>query len=140
VYTKLGPDGNTVQPIGVSGLKIYGRDLYFTNSGQGTLTPVEDDAKGNKAGEIEALARLPLEDGVASLSNAFDFAMDDCGKAYITNCVYQCVKITRNRDPTTWVNKPESDTTLFGPTSAAISKDENTVYLKTGGITLNCTA
>lgn len=85
------------------------------------------DKQGNKAGEIEVLARSPLPREIYD-----DFAFDSAGNAYVAVHSSSVFKIT-----------PEGEQTLLAggigssvfqePTSVALAKDEKSIYVSTGG-------
>jgi hypothetical protein len=137
----LGSGGSPVLPIGLNGLKIFGKYVYFTNSGQGFFGRMKIDLFGNKAGEIEVLARSAQQGGVVGRTNAFDdFAIDEDGNAYVSLHAYAFVKITPSGQQTTFYGSVGQYTTLYEPTAAAVSKkNKHLLYLATGGITINGT-
>jgi hypothetical protein len=132
----LGP-GASALPIGLNGLKVFGKYVYFTNSAQGTFGRMRIDIYGSKAGEIEILARS----GINGFSNIFDdFAIDDAGNAYVSMHQYAFVKITPSGTSTLFYGSVGKYTTLYEPTAAAVSKnDKHLLYLAAGGITINGT-
>jgi hypothetical protein len=132
----LGPGGSAI-PIGINGLKILSNYVYFTNSAQGFYGRMRIDIFGNKAGEIEILARS----GINGRSNIYDdFAFDDAGNAYVSLHQYAFVKITPSGTQSLFYGSVGQYTTLYEPTAAAVSKkNKHLLYLAAGGITLNGT-
>jgi len=130
----LGPGENAQVPLGANGVKIFNGYLYFTNSGQGTFARVKIDDDGTIAGEIKVIARLG---GTVNMSNAYDdFAFDEAGNAYVTVHSYSVMKISLEGNQTTYAGGG-NDTFLKEPTSAALSGDGKSVYIATGGASLD---
>jgi hypothetical protein len=119
--------------VGINGLKIFNRYVYFTNSGQGTFARVKINDDGSKTGDIEIVARLTREP--PRMGHAFDdFTLDFAGNAYATLNNNEIVKITPDGTQTTFAGG--NDSTVFrNPTSAATSQDGKSIYVSTAGAT-----
>lgn len=123
-----GPDPQIV-PLGANGLEIYNGYLYFTNSNLQFFARVSISLQGYASGEIEEIYRLP-----PGQFNAFDdFSMTHQGTAYIGSQRDSLVMITPDGHLKTLLG-PESQVKLLSPTSVALTKDEKTAYVVTGGL------
>ncbi|KAG9235752.1 hypothetical protein BJ875DRAFT_373602 [Amylocarpus encephaloides] len=131
--------GNPALPLGVNGIKIYNGYLYFTNSGLGTFGRVKVDPRGNKIGNFKIITNLP-GGGLGTFTKAYDdFDIDHRGNAYVSLHSASFQKITPAGVQTLWIGSAGAYTTVFEPTSAALSCDGSTVYLATGGIAVGTT-
>jgi len=130
----LGPGGNIAVPLGANGLKIHNGFLYFTNSGQGTFARVQINNDGSKAGEVQVITKLQ---GAVSMSNAYDdFAFDREGNAYVALHSFSVRKISANGVQTNLAGGG-NNTFFKEPTSVALSRDGKSIYVSTGGTTLD---
>jgi hypothetical protein len=126
----FGRGGNELVPLGANGIKVRDGFLYFTNSAQGVFARVRLDAQGYLAGEPEIVAQL---DGDITLDRTYDdFDFDKDGNAYVTMHPATLMKITPSGEQTVFAGGPGTST-LRHPTSAVFSKEENAVYVSTGG-------
>lgn len=128
----LEPGDGAKVPLGVNGVKIFEDRLYFTNSAKGVLARVKIDGDGNKVGDVEVLARLPGGGGEDGWSAYDDLAIDSKGTAYVAMHGNAVMKITRGGKQTVLAGGG-SDTFLKEPTSVALTEDEKTIYVSTGG-------
>ncbi|KAM0426405.1 hypothetical protein ACHAPT_008452 [Fusarium lateritium] len=110
--------------MGVNGIKIFKRHLYFTNTARRIFGRVKIDQFGNKAGDIEIIAQLPS----GSTAAPDDFVMDKHGNAYAAFWPDSFVKITPDGELVTIV-----EGVLASPTSSAFSKDGRSLYVVTAG-------
>lgn len=133
----LGFGNNTLVPLGANGLKIRGDHLYFSNAGLGFFARVPIDSSGNKAGDIEIVARIS---GTVGLTNAYDdFDFDEAGNAYVAVHSYSVNKITPQGVQTRIAGGTNSSSSFKEPTSAALSLDGKSIYVCTGGGTIDRT-
>jgi hypothetical protein len=126
---KLGFSAGAPVPLGINGLHVHGDYLYFTNSAQQFFGRVKITDKGDRAGDIEEIARVETVPGGAAYD---DFSLARDGTAYIGLHPHFLVKVTPDGKQTVLVDD-SGDIVLAGPTSTALSKDEKTVYVVTGG-------
>lgn len=123
----LHPGKNPPLAIGINGLKIRGDFAYFTNSALGTFARVLIDKHGNKAGEVETLARSPSSGEIYD-----DFAFDSEGNAYVAAHSSSVFKIAPDGQQTLLAGGVNSST-FHEPTSVAIANDGKSIYVSTGG-------
>ncbi|VUC25179.1 unnamed protein product [Clonostachys rosea] len=126
---KLGVSANASVPLGINGLHVHGDYLYFTNSAQQFFGRVKITETGDRAGDIEEIAHVGTVSGGAAYD---DFSLARDGTAYIGLHPHFLVKVTTDGEQTVLVDD-SGDIVLAGPTSTALSKDEKTVYVVTGG-------
>ncbi|KAJ7768374.1 hypothetical protein B0H16DRAFT_1785363 [Mycena metata] len=127
----LAPPSDAKLPIGVNGIDVRGGYLYFTNSTRGTFArfPVDDD--GNKTGSVEILVQRDVP--VAGLENALDdFTFDTQGNVYAAVHPTTVVKITPEGEESAFA-RGGTTTTFNQPTSVALAKDGDSIYVATGG-------
>lgn len=120
--------------LGINGIKIVGDWLYFTNSGQGTFSQVRIDRDGNRAGNVQVIARLPAPANVTYAFDDFDF--DRCGNAYVAMHSSWIVKISPGGELTTVAGGgqgPANAPAIKAPTSVSTAADGKSVYISTGG-------
>lgn len=131
----LGYNNTTPVPLGANGLKIFGDYVYFTNSGLGFFGRIPIDSLGNRAGDVDIVARLQ---GAVGLTNAYDdFAFDSAGNAYVSVHSYSVDKITPQGVQTLFAGGLNSSSVFREPTSAALSRDGRSIYVSTGGGTVD---
>ncbi|KAG4029106.1 hypothetical protein MFRU_017g00430 [Monilinia fructicola] len=122
---------NPAMPLGINGLQIRGRHLYFTNSGQGIFGRVEIDRGGYSVGGVEVVARwrntLGREEEFYD-----DFTLDRRGNAYVALHPHSVVRIAPDGGQMVVVGGGNS-TFLLEPTALSTSGDGKSVYLVTGG-------
>ncbi len=109
----------------VNGLKIYGKDLYFTNTQQETWVKVPINSRGEPVGNYTVLAQggfLPD-----------DFALNSNGDAYITS-------FTVGKNGLVFIPADGGNATyiagMAGPTAAAFGRtaiDRDVLYVSTTG-------
>ncbi|KAL1878150.1 hypothetical protein Daus18300_002066 [Diaporthe australafricana] len=123
----LHPGKAAALAIGINGIRTRGDFVYFTNSALGTFARVSVDELGNKAGEIEVLARSPSPGEIYD-----DFAFDRAGNAYVAAHSSSVFKITPDCEQTLLAGG--GDSSVFQqPTSVALAGDEKSIYVSTGG-------
>lgn len=130
---RAGDDVKTV-PVGVNGIRAVGKHLYFANSALGLFGRFPVTVDGDKAGDVEIIARFP--DGETTMGSAYDdFAVaPDESVAYIGTHPNRIMKVdieTRRQDLFFGGN---DEVRLNAPTSAALSRDGKVLYVCTGGI------
>lgn len=123
----LHPGKGAALAVGINGLKTRGDFIYFTNSALGTFARVLIDEQGNKAGEIEVLARSPSSTEIYD-----DFAFDCAGNAYVAVHSSSVFKITPDGKQTLLAGGVNSSV-FQQPTSVALANDEKSIYVSTGG-------
>jgi sugar lactone lactonase YvrE len=121
---ELTPDPVGLYPAGVNGVEILNGYLYYTNTGRGTFGRVKIDEFGNKAGDVQVVARLP--GGPASAPD--DFALGRDGTAFVAIWPNFLVKISPGGEQTVLVNN-----TIINPTSVALQRDAEILYVVTAG-------
>lgn len=134
---QLGPDTDPDNPIplGANGLKIIDDFLYFTNSAKGTFARFRIDTNGNKISDIVTIAHNAKNFTLAG--NAYDdFAIDSKGNAYISMHPWTVNKVTPDGIQTTFIGGSNT-TTVKGPTSAVLTNDGQSIYVATGGATID---
>lgn len=126
----LSPDPGAPVPLGVNGVRVRARWLYFTNSGRGLFGRIPLRANATVAGPAEILASDlggPLPD---------DFALAPSGCAYITsNPFNEVVRVSRNGSVTSVAGSIGS-LAVAGCTSAQFGRgilDRETLYVVTDG-------
>ncbi|KAI9664020.1 MAG: hypothetical protein M1821_007511 [Bathelium mastoideum] len=109
----------------VNGLRLHNSDLYFTNSGQGTLVRVPINARGDPVGDFKVLAQGGFTPD--------DMAVDARGDAYV-------VSFTVGKNGLVFVPREGGNGTyiagMAGPTAAAFGKterDRDVLYVTTSG-------
>lgn len=123
-----GPHPNLV-PLGINGIKVFNGYLYLTNSGQGFVARIKINDFGDKAGDLEIITTLPLDPP----KTPDDFSIARDGTIYLGAHLNTLVKITPDGKWVSLVEGSSAGVYLDGPTSTALSKDEKTVYVTTGG-------
>ncbi|KAM3516591.1 hypothetical protein NHJ13051_009766 [Beauveria bassiana] len=122
-----GPNPQLV-PVGVNGIKIFQGYLYLAISEHRTIARVRIDDAGNKLGDLDVFLTLPPDPPLFP----DDFSIAGDGTFYLATRPNALSTITPNG---TWINLIEGDSAgiyLDGPTSSALSKDEQTLYITTG--------
>lgn len=133
---KLGlGNGPLFTPLGANGIKIHGHYLYFANSNQKFFGRVKITARGDRAGDIEEIVGAPNP----TVNTYDDFAMSRDGTAYVSLHDSYLTKITPSGKQTIIAGGESAAVKLYGPTSAALKRDEKVVYVCTGGTTINGT-
>jgi len=95
---------------------------------------IDDDS--SKPGDVEMVARL---EGDVSTTHAYDdFTFDYSRNAYLALHSYAVVKITPDGTQTTFARGGNS-TVFKEPTSAALLGDGKSIYISTGGTTIDST-
>lgn len=121
------PDSKLI-PLGVNGLKIHKGYLYLTNSGRLFFARIKITNDGDRAGDIEMVTELPSNPPLVP----DDFAIAKDGTAYIAAHPDVVAMITPNGTLSILAGG-QSEVTLDTPTSVALSRDERTVFVVTGG-------
>lgn len=122
-----GPNPQLV-PVGINGIKIFQGYLYVANSEKRFIARVRIDDAGNKLGDLEVLATLPLNPPL--FPDDFSIAKD--GTIYLATRMNALSKITSNGAWTPLIEGDSAGIYLDGPTSTVLSKDEQTLYVTTG--------
>lgn len=123
----LHPGKDAPIPLGINGIRARGESIYFTNSALGTFARMQIDEEGNKVGEIEVIARSPSAKEIYD-----DFAFDSAGNAYVAAHPSSVFKIAPNGKQTL-LSGGLGSSVFHHPTSVALAKDENSIYVSTGG-------
>ena len=119
-------------PIGVNGLKILDRTLYFTSSGQTVFGRVPVDLRtGAARGAASVVAKaLPP-------ARAYDdFALSEKGVAFVTNSAGNFIEMINVRSGKQSIFAGSTNSTeIAEPTSAAFGRNghEDTLYITTAG-------
>jgi DNA-binding beta-propeller fold protein YncE len=121
--------GPILIPLGINGIKIFKGYLYLTNSQQRFVARIKTNDLGDKAGELEVITTLPLSTPLIP----DDFAIAKDGTIYLAAHLDTLVRITPNGKWNSLVQGSSAGFYLDSPTSAALSKDQKTVYVTTGG-------
>jgi hypothetical protein len=129
----LGPAPGSVVPLGANGIKIHDGHLYFANSARGTFGRVPIAVDGSRAGDVEVLATLQRN---ASATAWDDFVMDLQGFAYVALHLVALERIAPGGEQVTLLGG-DNGTVLKSTTLVAITADEKTLYITTGGSTGN---
>lgn len=116
-------------PIGVNGLKIHNRNLYFTNLQQGLFAriPIQDD--GVAAGPAAVLSR--------DVEGADDFVLDPSGDAFVAENGLNSLAVLgpEGGNTTILAGAPLQDKALLaGPTAVAFGRkrwDRESLYVTT---------
>lgn len=124
-----GPEPQLI-PLGGNGIVYQKGYLYFTNTEEQLFGRVKVTAKGDRAGEIEEIFRLP--EGNFGIFD--DFALSKKGVAYVTTHWDSLTAVTLDGESTVLIGPDTHDVVLESPTSAVLSKDEKTLYIVTGGL------
>ncbi|KAK2595102.1 hypothetical protein QQS21_007187 [Conoideocrella luteorostrata] len=124
------PGSDGVIPVGVNGLRIYKKYLYFTNSGQQFFARVKIDEDGAIVGAVEELLRLPIN----SQDILDDFSLSLNGTAFIAVHPNRWVIEAAPGKAFKVIADSNNDTFMDGPTSLALSEDEQIAYVVTGGM------
>jgi hypothetical protein len=123
---QLGPTSSF--PLGINGLHVRGKTLYFTNSAQGTYASLPITQQGTSAGSISIHASSPSS---APGDKYDDFALDHKGNAWIAYHPDSVVEVT-----TCGEQNVIAGGAVFGsPTSAIFGVGTNhcTLYVVTAG-------
>ncbi|KAG8421475.1 hypothetical protein J3458_003353 [Metarhizium acridum] len=116
-------------PLGINGIKVFEGYLYLTNSEQRFVARIKINDFGEKAGDLEIITTLPLNPP----KTPDDFSIARDGTIYLGAHSDTLVKITPDGKWVSLVEGSNAGVYLNGPTSTALSKDEKTVYVTTGG-------
>lgn len=109
--------------FGINGIKFGGKNLYFTNSGQGLFGVIPFSYDGYPAGDIQILANAPAG---ASFD---DFTLAKSGNAYVAAQPSLVYKISlAGGQPVLVANS----TLLAGPTSCTLR--DSSLYVVTMGV------
>ncbi|VUC26872.1 unnamed protein product [Clonostachys rosea] len=119
-------------PLGINGIRAYKDYVYFTNSGEGTFARFRVDG-GSKADDVEIVASIPRK-GLAF----DDFIFDNEGNAYIATHPGSVIKVNPDGEVST-IAGDGPDSIFKEATSAAMSLDQKSIYISTGGDFINKT-
>ncbi|KAJ5099415.1 hypothetical protein N7532_006416 [Penicillium argentinense] len=119
---------NASIPIGINGLKVFGNNVFFTNSARNIFAkiPVSDD--GLTFGSVQIIAHLETR---KSGEDWDDFIIDTDGIAYVAQPNNSLARITLDGEISVIAGGGNS-TILARPTSVQISKDGKSLYVMTG--------
>ncbi|CAH0041279.1 unnamed protein product [Clonostachys rhizophaga] len=113
-------------PLGINGIRAYKDYVYFTNSGEGTFARFRVEG-GSKVGDVEIVARIP-KTGLAF----DDFIFDSEGNAYIATHPGSIIKVNTDGEVST-IAGDGPDSIFREATSVAMSLDQKSLYVSTGG-------
>ena len=117
--------------LGISGLKLHGSTLYFTNSAEKLLAEIEINPDGTAAGKAILVARSPTG------ATFDDFALDWCGDAFLaTGPGTSIEEVGRDGEPQVIIADIVNSTEIAEPTSAQFGRtaaDREVLYMITGG-------
>ena len=123
----------TSKNLGVNGIRIFQKKLYFFNSAQASYGRISLHDDGSAAGEVEILARIELK-GIWD-----DFDMDWEGNAWVATHRGDLMEVAVDgRQRNTTINtKGCNGLQMLDPTSARFGKgskkEEKTLYVSTAG-------
>lgn len=124
------PAPNAPVPIGINGIKVHDRDVYFTSSTQGIFCRVPFNEDGNAVGPVEVLAAGSFQD---------DFILTRDGRAYIaTNSENTVVEWTQGQKGFKVIAGNLNSSAVAGGTAVQFARkgndiDEETLYVTTSG-------
>jgi len=128
--TLLQSPENATIPIGVNGLKVLGKYVYFTNTERFTYGRIPISATGEQDGEIEILATMSAAEQAAGY-DWDDFELDaETGTAFMATPGTPSLIMSVAMDGTQSVALNSS--VLVNPTSLTIAADKS-VYVTTRG-------
>lgn len=110
--------------LGVNGLKIHGQYLYVTSSSEQFLGRYLIDAEGNPLQDLEIIMEYPTP------RSPDDFAVAQNGTIFGAVPLTSVSKVTADHTVNYIVNYNDN---FQRPTAVALSRDEKTVYVSTGG-------
>ncbi|KAF0318807.1 hypothetical protein GQ607_013939 [Colletotrichum asianum] len=117
---------NATIPIGINGIKIADGYAYFTNTARTSFGRVPITQDGYKAGDVETLA-------IASGGYAWDdFVIDASGNIFAAQTQNALGQIFVNGTFVTVAGGGDT-TFIHRPTSVAVSEDNKTLFVTTGG-------
>lgn len=121
--------GESAVSIGINGIRVFERMLYFTNSAQGTYARVSITKDGNAAEEVQILGKVEVP---AVLYDDFD--IDHNGDAWITAHPNSLLEVTSGENQR---NITGHITHLIQPVSArfgrGFDREEKQLYVLTSG-------
>ncbi|KAI1266234.1 hypothetical protein F5Y18DRAFT_426129 [Xylariaceae sp. FL1019] len=120
---------NPAYPLGINGVEVHDGYLYLSQSAQRFFARVRISDSGDQIGEFEIIATLPRDPELVAYD---DFAITGNGVAYLTAHSNTILKIPPGGNQTVFYG-PGDMPYLFDPTSTALSRDESTLYIVTGG-------
>lgn len=123
---------NATTPLGINGIKVSGGYAYFTNTGQYIFgrVPITDD--GYKAGDAEVVTYADASTGY----DWDDFIFDAAGNIFAAQTPNAAGQIFLNGTYASLAGGGNS--TLFHrPTSVTATSDGKTLYVTTGGNTVD---
>ena len=124
-------------PLGINGLHVHKRTLYFTNSAQGLFGKVKITSEGKARGKAESLT-TPFAGNIYD-----DFALDHQGNAWITNHPSSITKVTHRGKMQSSVAGGINSTQFLQPTSASFGRgspaEECNLYVVGAGTETNTT-
>jgi len=116
--------------LGVNGMKLHRDYLYMTNSAGQFVARVKINSVGDRVGDLEIVAQLPSNSQLVP----DDLAIAEDGTAFVAVHPDAVAIITPQGRLSKLVGGPgKSNVTLDTPSSAALSRDEKTLFVVTGG-------
>ncbi|KAH7012345.1 hypothetical protein B0J12DRAFT_778574 [Macrophomina phaseolina] len=115
------------QPIGVNGVKVFNRHVYYTSSTQGRFCRVAVDAQASSTGPVEIIAGGFFQD---------DFTFSHDGTAYITTNVENTVLKVTPQGQLSVVAGSANSSVVAGATACQFGrtqKEEGVLYVTTSG-------
>ena len=117
--------------IGINGIRLRGRTLYFTNSAQALFAKIDIHPDGTAVRAAEVIAHAPTG------TTYDDFALDRRGDAFLSTAQGNTIeKVGRTGEPQVIVAGDANSTEIAEPTSAQFGRtraDRNILYVTTGG-------
>ena len=128
--TNISPDPNA-QPIGVNGIKIRNREVFFTNSGKNVFAKIPIHSNGTPAGNASVIT------GALNSTEGFDdFALCATGPAFLATAEGNSVEEVTKAGKVRIIAGSLNSTLIAQSTSAALGrglKDKNVLYVTTAG-------
>jgi hypothetical protein len=122
---------NAKVPLGINGIRMYGSNVYFTNSAQGLFGRIPFSTQGTATGSPTV-----IKNNLSSNYTCDDFAIDSTGNAYILGHPNQLTEITPSGAQVLIEDNPDFDQ----PSSAAFGRTSGlkcTLYVATAGTATN---
>ncbi|KAH8664710.1 hypothetical protein BX600DRAFT_464894 [Xylariales sp. PMI_506] len=124
---------NASVPLGINGLKTRDGYVYFTNSERYTFGRIPVNADGTEFGAIEIVSYL----NTTSVGYDWDdFIFDTAGVAYLAQPPNAIARILPDGTQTLFAGGGD-DYTMKRPTSLDVAADGATLYITTGGTTVD---
>lgn len=121
------PAANARVQLGVNGVRVCGRNVYYTSTTQGLFCRVSIDATGSTVSAFDVIASWPISD---------DFALRPDGSAYVAvNSLNEVIKVASTGETLIVIGSLNS-TIVAGATSARFGRtksDHDLLYVTTSG-------